>query len=48
MLIQEKLSGGGSKEPVVLDGGSHALSNFNKEKLELQEEIKSLEEAREE
>jgi len=35
VLIQEKLNGGGSKEPIVLDGGSQALSNFNKEKLEL-------------
>jgi hypothetical protein len=30
------LQGGtGKKEDIVLDGGSHALSNFNKEKLEL-------------
>jgi|TARA_B110001450_G_C17484529_1_gene425647 hypothetical protein len=34
-LIKEKLSGGGGSKEVVLDGGSQALSNFNKEKAEL-------------
>jgi len=43
-LIQEKLTGGGGKAPVVLDGGSDALKNFNVQLKEKEDEISGLEE----
>jgi len=44
-LIQEKLTGGGDKKDIVLDGGSAALSNFNVQLKEKEDEIASLEES---
>jgi hypothetical protein len=43
-LIQETLTGGGAKAPVVLDCGSDALKNFNVQLKEKEDEIAGLEE----